>query len=941
MTVSKFNRPDIWLPTSKGVAQPYQENQCRTLPSLVDFNAKNNPDYLFAVQAQKYADSKTILREVSFVQLSHAVMRCQAWLEATLREIQLPVLSNGIVLRGSPVALLMESDVGLFIHQVALLGLGVPVLLLSARLNPTAVYKLLDSTGSKLILVSPRLSRTAREAADIFQGEAGKAVVYERQHYSYFLDDTTVIENPWPSVCRPYYHFDETHRDAIILHSSGTTGFPKPIYQSHEYLVGFAACHDLTSSEAETRNLSTLPLFHGFGVLAPCLSLSVGLTMCLPVNSITSPATIIELLQTMEAKSMMTVPSLLDDLSQMSQDSALPILRSLQFLAVGGGPLAASVGDKLVSAGVKILNHFGATEVGALAPIFVPHKEYDHHYIRLRQDFDFEIEDVQIGEGRCKLTTFPFGWNMPFPIQDQLLRRSEAPNTDFRVASRMDDVIVLATGEKVLPGIMESTLTLHPECKAAVVIGQGRFEVGLLIEPKELLSPKEPERLAREIWELVQTANEKVDDHARVSSPKAIIIIPSGASLPRSDKGSVLRQESYRQFEQEISEMYDGLEVSSMDKIPSVDFLNLDVTIKTMIQERLRWKVPWNEWTINDDLFELGMDSLQALQLRRLLNALVVSAGSASLDNGFIYRNPSVSKLAKALLDNNEMKVPQNKFDSIEKLIQKYCSSYQEICSTNTIEGSVILLTGASGSLGSHLVQHLASLAGVRRIICLARSLSFVKNKKMDLIGELRTAFAMKNITMPESAWSKVDVIQADYSRRLLGLSTSQYEELVGQITHIIHNGWPMDFNRQVESFEAQFQLTSDLIKLARDVYIRLPSQKPTFLFVSSIAVAGRYWQERGEWIVPEVSMPDTRCADFFGYAQAKLVCEKIVEHSARTQGSELIAKYVRVGQMTGARATGVWNPTEHFPALVKSSQYLGALPQLNGVSIAQTLTSN
>jgi thioester reductase-like protein len=79
--------------------------------------------------------------------------------------------------------------------------------------------------------------------------------------------------------------------------------------------------------------------------------------------------------------------------------------------------------------------------------------------------------------------------------------------------------------------------------------------------------------------------------------------------------------------------------------------------------------------------------------------------------------------------------------------------------------------------------------------------------------------------------------------------------------------------------------------------------------------------------------MTDTRCADDFGYAKAKLVCERMIEGAAGVFSDEIDAKYVRVGQLTGAEKTGLWNATEHFPALVKSSKLIGALPDLKGVS--------
>ena len=58
----------------------------------------------------------------------------------------------------------------------------------------------------------------------------------------------------------PIYELD---RNAIILHSSGSTGLPKPIYHAHEYLLNYATCHQFLPGEDTTRVCtSTLPLFH-------------------------------------------------------------------------------------------------------------------------------------------------------------------------------------------------------------------------------------------------------------------------------------------------------------------------------------------------------------------------------------------------------------------------------------------------------------------------------------------------------------------------------------------------------------------------------------------------------------------------------------------------------------------------------------------------------
>lgn len=657
----------------------------------------------------------------------------------------------------------------------------------------------------------------------------------------------------------------------------------------------------------------------------------------------------------------MTVPSVLDDICQ-SEDggTALRALLPLQFVATGGGPLPPAVANKLVEAGVKLLNHFGATEVGALASIFVPEgTDYDYRYIRLRQDFRYNVVPLEPGpgdrngqdngSGACKLVFYPFGWNRPFEVQDKLLRNPQHPTTEFRVLSRTDDVVVLATGEKVLPGIFEAELGHDPACKTAVVVGQSQFEAGILVEPRNdnLHDPNEVEAFRDHVWQIVSRMNEKVDAHARISSPRAIIVVhPREKSIPRSDKGSVLRQETYQVFEHEISQMYESLDTFSNDggRGYPLNMSCLEAGIRDLIQTRLGWKVPGGDWNDEQDLLELGMDSLQALQLRRLLSASLtqLSDEGVQLGRDFIYVNPSVALLAEAIR-KRAGETPGSFADAqvIERLIEKF--SHSDLSSNvNGEQQNIILLTGSTGGLGTHLVQHLTGLQNVLKVVCLIRGGTLSPGEK------LQEALASQDISLPTHCWSKVHALAVDFSKPLFGLSPSDHASITTSVTHVVQNGWPMDFNRRVSSFESQFRLTRELINLTleavktRDTKGDTPSvvrkPPPTYLFVSSIAVVGQYPNmEAGRGsIVPEVPMPDNDCTDAFGYAQAKLVCERIVESAARAHPNKLIAKYVRVGQMTGARGTGLWNAREHFPALVKSSQLVGSLPKIRGVSSVQ-----
>lgn len=255
-----FISANLWLPT---YSTSVQASSIRTLPELLEYNAKHNPTYLFCQQVRRCNGSLQLL-DVTHGQLRDAVLGCQGWLREIVKELELPYpRENDRVAKGPPVALFMESDVGLWVHLLALMGLGVPVLLLSARLSPTAISHLLATTGARSIVASPRLHDTAQEGGVLFQSDDSHPALYKRNPYDFFLQYKGAPAPADRSICVPGYHTDETDRQVIILHSSGTTGLPKPIYQSHEYLLGFAAAHAFsTSTEAQHLNLSTLPLYH-------------------------------------------------------------------------------------------------------------------------------------------------------------------------------------------------------------------------------------------------------------------------------------------------------------------------------------------------------------------------------------------------------------------------------------------------------------------------------------------------------------------------------------------------------------------------------------------------------------------------------------------------------------------------------------------------------
>lgn len=240
---------------------------------------------------------------------------------------------------------------------------------------------------------------------------------------------------------------------------------------------------------------------------------------------------------------------------------------------------------------------------------------------------------------------------------------------------------------------------------------------------------------------------------------------------------------------------------------------------------------------------------------------------------------------------------------------------------------NVVLVTGASGGLGSHLIDHIAQLPDVKTVVCL--------NRKNNAEPYTRQQKAMrdKGIHFPEALKPKLLVLQTDSSRPMFGLSSSEYEGLVNSVTHLIHNAWPMSVKRPLAGFESQFQVMRNLIDFGCDVVSRRPeSFKFSFQMVSSIGVVGHYGLGNGEGktIVPEERVEIDSVMPS-GYGDAKLGCEKMLDETLHKHADRFRTMTVRLGQVAGSKTSGYWNPMEHFGRLIKSSQTLNALPDVDG----------
>jgi hypothetical protein len=253
----------------------------------------------------------------------------------------------------------------------------------------------------------------------------------------------------------------------------------------------------------------------------------------------------------------MTVPNILEDITLSDRYEAAARCQSLlDFVAVGGSDIKTSVGEDLRGKGVRLLNHCGATEIGALAPIFQPEDEYDWTYLCLHRDIGLTLMTVDfdgMNPPSCELVGHPFCWDSEFRLQATPERNPKRPDSEVKVLGRSDDVIVLAIGEKVSPHLFERALEANPEIRRAIMFGNGQFECGALIETVSLVHDSTDDFI-ESIWPSVMQVNSLTDSHARI--PRAALIVkPANKDIPLSDKGFPQRRQVYSTFAPEIDDM--------------------------------------------------------------------------------------------------------------------------------------------------------------------------------------------------------------------------------------------------------------------------------------------------------------------------------------------------------------------------------------------------
>jgi thioester reductase-like protein len=758
----------------------------------------------------------------------------------------------------------------------------------------------------------------------------------------------------------PHYPYDKAYDSArwdpiLILHSSGSTGAPRPIVMNHNtFAVGDNDRNLPTVPGRVNQNwslwdfpkketfFSPFPAFHlaGFSTMVMLPIYYSNATLVLPPPTRPPSGHLVsEIMDHFKLKSICCPPIIAEQLIQ--EPSGLEKCKSLKFLLYAGGPLSQAAGEAL-SKVTDVCQFYGQTETGGIQAL-VPRREdwaslewHPKQEAIMDPSIDGTYEMImkrnpELEGVRSVSCNFP---DVEVWRTKDLFKPHPSKEGLWTFHGRSDDIIVLSNGEKFNPVPSETRIASHPLVFGALVIGQGYPQASLVLEPKDY--KKDAEDIIKDVWPTIEKANAEAPGHARIVRDM-ILVGTKDRPFDRTAKGTVVRKTSGKKYEEDVSKLYARDLSTSLQHI-SLATSSDPITTSNFVTEVIQAAFPGHTLSDDDDLFVLGLDSLQTTEIISLMKAGIRSNNNIDVNwitAKFVYDHPTISSLSSAVFDhmglgNNTSTTKQNpsqdRIQKMEQLVEKYTQDLPVRRKYVTSSPSLhVILTGATGSLGTQILARLLTDPTVSRISCFDRS-----------------GNAQERVSKSLAPWSspptldpnRVSFYTVDYGKDDFGLHPDIYTELKESVNVIFHNAWKVDFNHSVSSFEAvHIRGVRNLIDFAASSGL-----DPRIIFISSISSIGNWaivssesqeaTANQGITVIPEVIPPTSAVAQPIGYAESKAVAEQILAKAASVSGVR--ASIVRVGQIAGpvdAKNGGCWNEHEWFPLLLKTSKALGKLP--------------
>jgi acyl-coenzyme A synthetase/AMP-(fatty) acid ligase len=544
----------------------------RLLPTLIDEIATKTPTRIYASIPKNDTDLSQGFKNVTYAEFAQAIDACSRWLDETLGKA-----ADGTF---PTFAYFGPRDPGYCIVVVAAAKVGRKVLLASHLASADAHLFLLESLECTAVIYASEMKPLAQSLKERFPS----AEYISTTSLGNFLDASK------SSGKREHYAYSKSYQQAhsdpvMIVHTSGTTGMPKPVIWTNDMLASVDRLHTLPGSAATQLAgqgiYCALPVFHTSGMTASLLSPVYLNTIIIlgPSGIRPDKNTVLEILRNAPVSAASVPPSLLEEL--LVDPDHRKELQRLEKIVYGGSPLSAWATHIISTEFDSTVNSaLGSTEGGLWLTAPAPSPS-DHGYFLFHpfmsasfQHTSADLYELVVNRTpqseaytnffRCVDSTPPhlavhFGFDKGKQITEFRTKDLFSPHPEkdglWRYRCRKDDLVLLSGEVKMYAGAVEEAISAHPAVKLVLVGGQYRSRPFLLVEPAMSITAGQQAQFVDEIWPTVEAENEKHHESARLQK-ELVIVVGAEKRMIMTAKGSVDRKATLSAFEHEIDQIY-------------------------------------------------------------------------------------------------------------------------------------------------------------------------------------------------------------------------------------------------------------------------------------------------------------------------------------------------------------------------------------------------
>ena len=412
---------------------------------------------------------------------------------------------------------------------------------------------------------------------------------------------------------------------------------------------------------------------------------------------------------------------------------------NLTNVIVGGAALRPEIAETFDEFGVNMYQGYGLTECAPLISANYPGCNKFGSVGKPVSYMDVKISDGEIlvkGDGvMLGYYKNPEATAEAFD-EDGYLHTGDLGHLDdegfLYITGRSKNLIILDNGKNIYPEELETRISTIEGVKD-VMVYENKGKICAAILPLDF-NDKE---VTKSIKLGIKAMNAELPPYKRVVS-----IVFISRDFPRTTTLKIKRKEAIKMIKEIISKK-------------TVEYVPPSTKEQKKIISAFESVLGCKNIGIKEDFFDMGGDSLMALEVSAIVGIPAQE----------IYERPTAEQLAEALVTAREAAREESKIN-INELIRHNSNLL------HNSEVKYVLLTGATGFLGSHILREL--LRRKLHVICLVRNEEKLKS-------------VLKYYFPKEHEYFRYKVRVGDIKQPQFGLSDEEYQLLVKKVDMVIH----------------------------------------------------------------------------------------------------------------------------------------------------------